>query len=162
MIESNKRTVRLTVAAVLAGDTPLGSDIIMDPSDMDGLGAPAEAAGILADAAKGGEDGRTAAHKALHRLADAGPELEINVLADKRDQKIRALDGVLGVAIGLIGLTVLIAVVGVGTTTALSVVERTRETGLLRAVGLSRGALRAMLTCSPPWPACCPRVAPRP
>jgi putative ABC transport system permease protein len=37
-------------------------------------------------------------------------------------------------------------VVGVGTTTALSVVERVRESGLLRAVGLSRGGLRAMLT----------------
>ena len=50
------------------------------------------------------------------------------------------------IALGLIGLTVLIAVVGVGTTTALSVVERVRESGLLRAVGLSRGGLRAMLT----------------
>jgi len=53
---------------------------------------------------------------------------------------------VLAIAIGLIGLTVLIAVVGVGTTTALSVVERVRESGLLRAVGLSRGGLRTMLT----------------
>jgi putative ABC transport system permease protein len=53
---------------------------------------------------------------------------------------------VLLIAIGLISLTVLIAVVGVGTTTALSVVERVRESGLLRAVGLSRPALRAMLT----------------
>ncbi|MFK3981835.1 ABC transporter permease [Micromonospora sp. NPDC050397] len=52
----------------------------------------------------------------------------------------------LGVAVGLVGLTVLIAVVGVGTTTALSVVERVRESGLLRAVGLSRGGLRIMLT----------------
>jgi putative ABC transport system permease protein len=37
-------------------------------------------------------------------------------------------------------------VVGVGTTTALSVVERAHEAGLLRAVGLSRSRLRAMLT----------------
>jgi putative ABC transport system permease protein len=50
------------------------------------------------------------------------------------------------IALGLIGLTVLIAVVGVGTTTALSVVERARESGMLRAIGLSRGGLRAMLT----------------
>jgi putative ABC transport system permease protein len=50
------------------------------------------------------------------------------------------------IALGLIGLTVLIAVVGVGTTTALSVVERARESGMLRAVGLSRGGLRGTLT----------------
>ncbi|TDC83561.1 ABC transporter permease [Micromonospora sp. KC606] len=38
------------------------------------------------------------------------------------------------------------AVVGVGTTTALSAVERIREAGLLRAVGMSRGGLTMMLT----------------
>lgn len=36
----------------------------------------------------------------------------------------------------------IIAVIGVATTMALSVVERTREFGLLRALGLSRGGLR--------------------
>ena len=51
-----------------------------------------------------------------------------------------------GSLLGLVGLTVLIAVVGVGTTTALSVVERVRESGLLRAIGLSRTGLRTMLT----------------
>ena len=68
------------------------------------------------------------------------------MLADKRDEIDTQLDLMLAVVIGLVGLTVLVAVVGVGTTTALSVVERARESGLLRAVGLGRGGLRAMLT----------------
>jgi putative ABC transport system permease protein len=42
-------------------------------------------------------------------------------------------------------MTALVAVVGVGVTLMLSVTERTRETGLLRAVGLSRTGVRAMV-----------------
>jgi putative ABC transport system permease protein len=42
-------------------------------------------------------------------------------------------------------MTALVAVVGVGVTLMLSVTERTRETALLRAVGLSRMGVRAMV-----------------
>jgi putative ABC transport system permease protein len=43
-------------------------------------------------------------------------------------------------------MTLLVAIVGVGVTLTLSVTERTRETGLLRAVGLTRGGVRAMVS----------------
>ena len=45
----------------------------------------------------------------------------------------------------LLGLAVVIAVLGIVNTLALSVIERVREIGLLRAVGLSRRQLRTML-----------------
>ena len=45
----------------------------------------------------------------------------------------------------LLGLAIVIAVLGVINTLALSVVERTREIGLLRAIGLSRVQLRRMI-----------------
>ena len=41
---------------------------------------------------------------------------------------------------GLLGLSVIIAILGVVNTLSLSVIERTREVGLLRAVGVSRAA----------------------
>ena len=45
----------------------------------------------------------------------------------------------------LLGLAIVIAVLGVVNTLALSVVERTREIGLLRAIGLGRRQLRRMI-----------------
>lgn len=57
----------------------------------------------------------------------------------------RALDVMLLVASGLLGLAVVIALVGVGNTLSLSVLERAREHALLRALGLTRGQQRLML-----------------
>jgi putative ABC transport system permease protein len=139
--------VRLKVVAVLPDSAPLGSALVVDPADLTRLGAPGTYSGVLADAAGDGEKGRTAGRQALDDVQNAaGGGWKIDVLADERDQIDGYITILLVIALGLIGLTVIIAVVGVGTTTALSVVERARESGLLRAVGLSRGGLRAMLT----------------
>jgi putative ABC transport system permease protein len=46
---------------------------------------------------------------------------------------------------GLLALAIIVAVLGVVNTLALSVVERTREIGLMRAIGLSRRQLRRMI-----------------
>jgi putative ABC transport system permease protein len=46
----------------------------------------------------------------------------------------------------LLGLALVIAVLGIVNTLALSIIERTREIGLLRAIGLGRGQLRLMVT----------------
>ena len=46
----------------------------------------------------------------------------------------------------LLGLALLIAVLGIVNTLALSIIERTREVGLLRAIGVSRSQLRRMVT----------------
>ena len=55
------------------------------------------------------------------------------------------IDTLLNAITGLLVLSVLIAVLGIINTLALSVVERTRELGLLRAVGLQRRQLRRMI-----------------
>jgi putative ABC transport system permease protein len=55
------------------------------------------------------------------------------------------LDRLLMISTMLLAVAVLIALVGVGNTLGLSVHERTRESALLRALGLRRGQLRWML-----------------
>jgi putative ABC transport system permease protein len=55
------------------------------------------------------------------------------------------IDVLLNLVYGLLALAIIIAVLGVVNTLALSVVERTREIGLLRALGLARRQLRRMV-----------------
>ncbi|SCG41423.1 ABC transporter permease [Micromonospora coxensis] len=55
------------------------------------------------------------------------------------------VDMLLAFVTALLGLAVVIALVGVANTLSLSVVERTREHAVLRAVGLTRARMRAML-----------------
>lgn len=70
------------------------------------------------------------------------PGLLVSGSAPERAELNQALDVVLLVVTALLGISVLIAVVGVGNTLSLSVLERTRESALLRAIGLTRGQLR--------------------
>ena len=72
-----------------------------------------------------------------------------NIVVEDRAQFVRSqgdqVDSALNVITVLLVLSVLIALLGVVNTLALSVVERTRELGLLRAVGLQRRQLRRMI-----------------
>ena len=62
----------------------------------------------------------------------------------KADQRAQ-VNQLLFLVYALLGLAIIIAVLGIVNTLALSVLERTREIGLLRAVGLSRPQLRRMI-----------------
>ena len=55
------------------------------------------------------------------------------------------LDVFTGAVVGLLGIAVVIALVGIANTLGLSVLERRREHALLRALGLTRRQLRATL-----------------
>jgi putative ABC transport system permease protein len=55
------------------------------------------------------------------------------------------LDPLMALVYALLGLAIVIALLGIGNTLALSIVERTREIGLLRAVGMTRGQLRSTI-----------------
>jgi putative ABC transport system permease protein len=143
-LQAGDHLITVEVIATLSGGLA-GGEVIAHPSDLDRLGAPTTPAGVLADAAKDGEAGRTAALAAI-RDASGGADFGLQNLADGRDDLARELTLITTIVLGLLGLTILIAVVGVGTTTALSVVERARESGLLRALGLPRAGLRRMVT----------------
>ena len=73
------------------------------------------------------------------------PQADVSGLVTVRAQLDDVLDTLLLVVLGLLAVAVVIALLGVGNTLALSVVERRQEHGLLRALGLTRAQLRAVL-----------------
>jgi putative ABC transport system permease protein len=62
------------------------------------------------------------------------------------EQQRAPIDRLVLMVDALLGLALVIAVLGIVNTLALSIIERTREIGLLRAIGLGRGQLRLMVT----------------
>jgi putative ABC transport system permease protein len=75
----------------------------------------------------------------------AFPSIKIETASEQVAAAQAQIDQMLMLFSGLLGLAVIIAVIGIANTLALSVVERTREIGLLRAVGLSRRQVRRMV-----------------
>lgn len=92
---------------------------------------------VLVDPAPGADP--VAVRTAVVRAAGDAP---VTFTAELREQAETAVGAVRGVGLGLVGVTLLVAVVGIGVTLALSVSERTREIALLRTLGLSRAASR--------------------
>ena len=86
-----------------------------------------------------------ASRAAIEKALVAFPTLSIEDQAQFVKAQGDQVDTLLNAITGLLVLSVLIAVLGIINTLALSVVERTRELGLLRAVGLQRRQLRRMI-----------------
>lgn len=74
-----------------------------------------------------------------------GQAIEVTGAAVQRAFFQRVIDTLLAIVVGLLGVAVVIAMVGVTNTLSLSVIERRRESATLRAIGLTRGQLRATL-----------------
>ncbi|MER5448481.1 FtsX-like permease family protein [Streptomyces sp. NPDC002766] len=73
------------------------------------------------------------------------PQVQVRDQADYKKLIHDQIAVLLYLVYALLGLAIVIAVLGVVNTLALSVVERTREIGLLRAIGLARRQLRRMI-----------------
>jgi putative ABC transport system permease protein len=87
----------------------------------------------------------SAARPALEAVTDDYPTGELLDLDEFKDAQAEQFTPILGLVTVLMLLTIIIAVLGIMNTLALSVLERTRELGLLRAVGATRGQIRTMI-----------------
>ncbi len=83
--------------------------------------------------------------KDLEQALDPYPQVQVRDQADYKELIRSQIAVMLYLVYALLGLAIIIAVLGVVNTLALSVVERTREIGLLRAIGLARRQLSWMI-----------------
>jgi putative ABC transport system permease protein len=89
-------------------------------------------------------DSTTAAESraAIEAALGDWPNAEIQDQAEFKESITAEIDQMLNLIYGLLALAVVIALIGIANTLALSIHERTRELGLLRAVGMHRRQLR--------------------
>ncbi|MGC9669933.1 ABC transporter permease [Planosporangium sp. 12N6] len=132
----------MTVAAVLARNDVFNS-IMLSPSVIPDLRVP-QPSWAYVRVAPG--TGVAAVRDRIDTLLADSPEVNVTDRSGYIDQQARQLDGLLMMIQILLALAVLIAVLGIVNTLALSVLERTRELGLLRAIGLRRVQMMRMVT----------------
>lgn len=82
---------------------------------------------------------------ALDDVVAGDPTVTLQDSAELAEQQRQVIDSLLYVVYALLALSVVIALLGVTNTLALSVIERTHEIGLMRALGLGRRQLRTMI-----------------
>jgi len=141
-------TRRLPVVGIFTRDPLFASDLLLPIDLMDryfplGHG---QADDTLLRAAPG--TGPAALSAAVQRVLVRYPEVALTDPATYRKQRagdLGDLGGVLGLLTALVLLAAAVATLGIANTLALAVAERTREFGLLRAVGMTARQLAAMI-----------------
>jgi putative ABC transport system permease protein len=83
--------------------------------------------------------------KAIDGVLKAYPNAELQDRTEFKDAQAAQINQLLGLIYVMLLLAVIIALIGIANTLALSIYERTRELGLLRAVGMSRRQLRSSI-----------------
>jgi len=81
----------------------------------------------------------------LARALNSYPGAQLLDQAGYAQSRSAMLGNLLGLVTALLALAIVIALLGIANTLALSIVERTRELGLLRAIGMRRGQLAQMI-----------------
>lgn len=135
-------TAQVTVQAIY-GVTDLAGDYLLPTPLAEGRGTAITDNLVLVDLRSGVSiaEGRRVVGQVVDRLPTADVQDRAEFAAFIGGQ----IDSILYVVYGMLALSILIALMGIANTLSLSTFERTRELGLLRAVGQVRGQTRSMV-----------------
>ena len=124
--------------------TPVASGILVSQEDaLEGFAAPAPITAYVKLSPGANEQ---AVLDQVRTAIAASPEVNVVTMDQYVASSTQIFDIILTFVQLLLGLAMFIAVLGVINTLALSMIERTREVGLLRAVGMRRGQIMSMVT----------------
>ena len=144
-VEGVTGSVDVTLAAVIDSGV-LGLPLVLEESDYAAVVAPDSSVidTVFIKAAPGVE----VADLRADVTALAQPYVVVSVMDAEEfgDAVADQVNQMLVILYALLGLSIVIAVLGIVNTLALSIAERTREVGLLRAVGLGRLQLASVVT----------------
>ncbi|MEV5985742.1 FtsX-like permease family protein [Streptomyces sp. NPDC052051] len=140
------RTAKLTVRAITSDEAVMDKGAMYASIATVAKYVPADKMPqdlmLFAMAKEGQQD---AAYKALKAALHDYPQYPVRDQTDYKKELKDQIGQMLNMIYGLLALAIIVAILGVVNTLALSVVERTREIGLMRAIGLSRRQLRRMI-----------------
>ncbi|MEU6605081.1 ABC transporter permease [Streptomyces shenzhenensis] len=134
------RTKRLTVAGVYEGNE-LIRGVLVDTAALPKLSDTRDMQ-VMVKMAGGAS---AAAKDTLEKALDSNPGIQVQSKKDLSDSIAQLFTLLLNMLYGLLGMAVLVAVLGVINTLAMSVFERSQEIGMLRAIGLDRRAVKRMV-----------------
>ncbi len=99
---------------------------------------------VVVQAAAGVNTGRLE-HRIARVLAASYPTLSVNSQQQFKSQQDSQVNSLLGLVYVLLGLSIVVSLFGIINTLVLSIYERTREIGMLRAIGTTRTQVRWMV-----------------
>lgn len=137
--------VEVKVVAILSDDSVTGTmPYTIGVADFETYFGPVGPVRVYVKAADG--TAADVSRRAVEAALTAYPTAQLVSAADVRGEFDDAFDMMFTIFAGLLGLAILISLLGIANTLSLSVHERTRESALLRALGLTRPQLRGMLS----------------